>query len=827
MGWKTDPTAAPVTQGGWKSNPTTLPPRAKVFQPVEDYVETVGDAWRGAGDAFTQSYRDNAAKQKRQAGETFLQRLNPVTAVTDTLRDLKNSLGIVSSVVNVPVAATVGGAYDAMVAAPLARGETRLFGPATEAPKLSIDRAGVHLSKPRQLSPEESERQGRALSNLALMGFGAGGAKALAGVDAVLAETGPARGVLARGAKVSVEPRKAVAPRPAPTETAAMRYIDRVTAKTPLDQMLEAHPGLMGGEAVGQRGKAAIGLLARQGGATADRLNAAVSVRQIGRPDRMLDEFTKAAGVDPQAAAGDIQSVVAKGRIEAAPLYEQAHDFGPMDSVKLQDLMRRGSMKRAMANARELAREDGLDPDALGLTSVENMDQWAIATPPSPADVAALTTRGRATPPSRGKTLATFVADKGGIRDVGGELRAMDAQNWHKGRAYQKPIIGSGSADDMAVSAWDAGYFPDHTTRPSIKELHEALGQELRGKPVFARRADPAKMDSYLGREAGDEAAYRGHAGEPAISPESYGARPEPVSEPAWIHQPAAKTWDYVKRGLDDVVEEYRDPNTRKLKLDNRGRAVVKTLGELRQELRTINPKYGEALDRSGDYLSADQAFADASRDIFNASLTERQLVEKLSGMSDSSKSAYRGGIANKFYNLAQTGKLDPKILRTPIVRGKLKAALGDEAAGRLIEMASREGDMLAFERRYAPGVGSVTAEMQNALADQAAGGGAQMVNDMIVGLAKRQSPVDAVLSAVGRPLGKVWDTQIGPTRGMSEAARDVAGERLIEMSPQELADLIAKYRASGPHLSALDHVKRLSIPAAGASGGMPSNKRP
>lgn len=63
---------------------------------------------------------------------------------------------------------------------------------------------------------------------------------------------------------------------------------------------------------------------------------------------------------------------------------------------------------------------------------------------------------------------------------------------------------------------------------------------------------------------------------------------------------PSMKTLDYVKRGLDDVVEQYRDKTTGRLVLDTNGRAINNLRGQLNKELRGMNPKYGEALDAYG-----------------------------------------------------------------------------------------------------------------------------------------------------------------------------------------------------------------------------------
>ena len=306
---------------------------------------------------------------------------------------------------------------------------------------------------------------------------------------------------------------------------------------------------------------------------------------------------------------------------------------------------------------------------------------------------------------------------------------------------------------------------------------------------------DTPKLRSLSGRPSVKAALKKaiGIAAEEDIQPHELGFEVSTSGDGAEvvkITNPTAKTWDYVKRGLDDVMEGYRDKTTGKLVLDEKGRATLGTLKALREELIDANPAYGRALETSGDYLSSEAAFRDAGKDIFNSNLTERQFAERFARMSESSREAYKGGIANRFHDLAQNSRLDPKVLKTPRVRVKLQMALGNDEADRLIELAGHEGDMLAFERRYAPGAGSITSEMAAGQAEQDAmsGKGAEIINDVLRTGPKR---------AIGAQLGAAMEA-LGPTRGMPVGARDKAGQALM-MSPAELAAAIQRYRDAQP----------------------------
>ena len=55
------------------------------------------------------------------------------------------------------------------------------------------------------------------------------------------------------------------------------------------------------------------------------------------------------------------------------------------------------------------------------------------------------------------------------------------------------------------------------------------------------------------------------------------------------------KTLDYIKQGMDDVVETYRNKMTGKLELDRLGSATNNTLRTLIKRIDDVNPDYAKA----------------------------------------------------------------------------------------------------------------------------------------------------------------------------------------------------------------------------------------
>ncbi len=612
-----------------------------VINPAEDFMSAVGGAWDNMRSNQRARAARNEADAKRPIGEQIAK------LPLDTVRRVGGDLQAVGDVVGV-LGSPMAGITDAVLSGPFGRTLAK-YGPTMySSPDLQMKDGKLSFAPVRPLSQAEAADKSKGMMNLALMA-----AKP------------------ASGFKV---PAKVQKPAPmASIERQAAEYVDRLLMQGGADlaDVAKLPEHLTGAEAIGQKGKTGLAALARREGETADALNAAVGVRQAARPGRMLEAFGNAAGVDPEAALGDIRTLVETGRKTAAPLYEKAFASGPIETDGLKTLLNRPSVKNAMSRAVRIAAEEGIDPRAVGF------------------------------------------------------------------------------------------------------------------------EVSPASGD---------------------------------IPEMIRVKQPTAQTWDLVKRGLDDVLDGYRDSTTGKLNLDEEGRAVVGTLKTLRKELTDANPAYAKALEASSDYLSAENAFKTAGRDLFNANLNEIDFAEKFVKLGAGEQQAYRGGLANRFHDLAQNGKLDPKVLKTPRIRAKLDIALGRDQAQSLIDLAAQESDLLGFERRYAPNAGSITSEINAAIAEQDAMNPAREFMTDVAGGAVKDGVWRSMVSAALKQGQKGLDA-VGPTRGMPVPVRDEAG-RLLLSSPEDFAKTMEAYRAwkaaqdaaRASELRRLGAAGRLAIPAAGAN---------
>lgn len=87
----------------------------------------------------------------------------------------------------------------------------------------------------------------------------------------------------------------------------------------------------------------------------------------------------------------------------------------------------------------------------------------------------------------KGASLLSFLRKNGGLKDDDGELKAMDAGKLYVGLVNNKT---GRTLDDMALEAWEAGYFPEFNERPAIDDLIEAIRGELSGNKRYAFQSE-------------------------------------------------------------------------------------------------------------------------------------------------------------------------------------------------------------------------------------------------------------------------------------------------------------------------------------------------
>jgi hypothetical protein len=268
------------------------------------------------------------------------------------------------------------------------------------------------------------------------------------------------------------------------------------------------------------------------------------------------------------------------------------------------------------------------------------------------------------------------------------------------------------------------------------------------------------------------------------------------------------ETYDKIKKALGDMYNGASAPLTGGLGSDvasgilDLKNKLIKELDRLDvtaqagpNSLKPEGGMYAQARRAAGDYLDAKKQYDAGQKILFDQKVGVDQLMASVAEMSEPSLQAFKGGVANKIFAMAQNGRLRPNALNTPAVRGKLAALFGQDNADAFIQRAQAEAKMAQTGSRMKPGIGSPTAELQDAIGDQDSPVNLKNATDVaVVGAHALQGNVLPALARLGQVAG---DTIFHPRRAvMPVGTRDEAG-RLLMMAPDQLGQYLADVTAA------------------------------
>lgn len=262
-------------------------------------------------------------------------------------------------------------------------------------------------------------------------------------------------------------------------------------------------------------------------------------------------------------------------------------------------------------------------------------------------------------------------------------------------------------------------------------------------------------------------------AAEEGVDPNTLGIDLDAQGEPMFVSVPTWQALDYMKRGVDNVVEQYRDPTTGKLVLDTYGRAADATRGEFVKTLRDLNPAYERALNAwSGPSQSMDaiQVGMDALR------RSPEQNAARIAEMSENDREFARLGIGQALRDVANK-------------RGPLASEF-DRVAGTQYGSTSTRQQLRPFfkdEASYKKFVDAVTAETTMARTSNKILGGSQTAER----LAEDEGPISVSDIASAGAAGV-----LGHKMGMVNAIKDI-GMKLWDRRDPELNAQIARILGS------------------------------
>ena len=173
--------------------------------------------------------------------------------------------------------------------------------------------------------------------------------------------------------------------------------------------------------------------------------------------------------------------------------------FTPATAMQQAELLAQREATRAVRTGRELTGQE-FDPVEVRQILPPALAQIQAA---DNTDILIETMKGgKDAKTAAGPSLMDFIARGGGINDTGGDLRAMGADQWHRGKPGRRKLLrdmsGDGQqsmiatgglgvneygADAWAMRAWEAGYFPEFgQERPTANDLLEAIGEGVAGR---------------------------------------------------------------------------------------------------------------------------------------------------------------------------------------------------------------------------------------------------------------------------------------------------------------------------------------------------------
>jgi len=245
---------------------------------------------------------------------------------------------------------------------------------------------------------------------------------------------------------------------------------------------------------------------------------------------------------------------------------------------------------------------------------------------------------------------------------------------------------------------------------------------------------------------------------------------------------PTIEVWDFVKRGLDDVIGSHRNATTGKIETDL-GRGVVGLKQDLLAELDSIVPEYAQARAAwSGPTHSIEML--DLGRDLWRAKGDPGDAIRKFQALSDVDKTYVRIGVARDIIrdagNVSDTGSIYQKLFNNPNKRALLQSVFPSKASFESFSKAM-EAERRMFNTANTVMGGSPTARIE---ADKAALSDAENTLGLIDALKSGSIPL-----LIGKTLQRAKNLQ----QGVSPQVAAELARRLFTASPEELAAIASR----------------------------------
>lgn len=246
--------------------------------------------------------------------------------------------------------------------------------------------------------------------------------------------------------------------------------------------------------------------------------------------------------------------------------------------------------------------------------------------------------------------------------------------------------------------------------------------------------------------------------------------------DPITTKGPSWQTLDYIKRGMDDVIEGYRDPTSGKLNLDTEGRAINNTQRSFISAVDAANPDYAAARKAWSGPVSGINAMNLGRKAL---RMTADDLEARMRDMTPFEKTMFSTGIRRAMAETVQSKGDTADIVHALVGTGKKRAmlarAFGDrQQFQRFVDTLSQEKEgWRSFKQALG---GSPTAA--NIKDDQALEAGA-MAADFVTGGLPVATATTKAIKFLGVKLSEKAQQQIAALLSNTDPAaiRELAAE--------------------------------------------------
>jgi len=367
---------------------------------------------------------------------------------------------------------------------------------------------------------------------------------------------------------------------------------------------------------------------------------------------------------------------------------------------------------------------------------------------------------------------------------------AMDLVEARKGGASER--VGADVARAISPSTNYAGTIDDlmtarqATAQPLYDKAYEASAWSPRLQEFIA---DPIMKDG-LKRGMNMLRLEAVAAGKP-FNPTALGVEIDAAGDVILRDVPNMRVLDAAKRGLDDILEKYRDGTTGKLNLTPEGRAIDQFRRSYLNVLDDLNPDYKTARAAWAGPTQSREAMT-LGRSILSedADIT----AKKIASLDPGDKEFFRAGVVkaiqDKIENTADGRNVVASFFNKPALRNKLQAAFDSPQEFARFEAAmKREMDMAATNNMISPRAGSQTMRLLSGAED--------MKTDPHVG------PIANLLNLqFGTAAKQALTSMLRPTsQSMNSNTADALAPLLFQQTPEETARVLrGLIAAQGSH---------------------------